>query len=134
MLAGQETTSNTIAWALLEFARYPDVQRRLRNEIHAMERTIRQRGDTGFTVADFEAMPYLQATIREIFRFNPVVYHLFRMSKKDDVIPLSKSITTRSGKTVSEVPIPKGLRIVVSVAAYNRYAPHNHIAVSGLHY
>lgn len=120
MLAGQETTSNTLSWALLELARHPEVQTRLRAEIHAMERIIHERGDTGFTVADLEAMPYLQATLREIFRFNPVVYHLFRMSKKDDVIPLSKPITTLSGKTVTEVPIPKGLRIVVSVAAYNR--------------
>ncbi|KAI0752821.1 cytochrome P450 [Daedaleopsis nitida] len=120
MLAGQETTSNTLSWALLELAKQPHIQTRLRNEVHAMERTIRERGDADFTVADFEAMPYLQAVLKEILRFYPAVPHTFRQSLHDDVLPLSKPITTRSGKTVSEIPIRAGLRLILSVCAYNR--------------
>ncbi|RDX48634.1 cytochrome P450 [Lentinus brumalis] len=120
MLAGQETTSNTLSWALLELAKQPHIQSRLREEVHAMERTIRERGDADFTVADFEAMPYLQAVLKEILRFYPAVPHLFRQSLHDDVLPLSKPMMTRSGKVVTEIPIRAGLRIILSVCAYNR--------------
>nr|VWO96500.1 Cytochrome P450 monooxygenase CYP52X1 [Ganoderma boninense] len=120
MLAGQETTSNTLSWALLELSKQPKIQDRLRAEVHAMERTIRERGDADFTVADFEAMPYLQAVLREILRFYPAVPHTYRQPLNDDVLPLSNPVTTRSGKVVSQVPIRAGLRLILSVCAYNR--------------
>lgn len=123
MLAGQETTSNTLSWAFLELAKQPHIQTRLREEIHAIERMIRERGDTDFTVADFEAMPYLQAVLKEILRFYPAVPHLFRQSLHDDVLPLSKPLRTKSGKVITEVPIRAGLRVVLSVCAYNRCVP-----------
>ena len=85
-----------------------------------MERTIRERGDADFTVADFEAMPYLQAVLKEILRFYPAVPHTYRQSLRDDVLPLSKPVTTRSGKVITEVPIRAGLRLILSVCAYNR--------------
>ena len=120
MLAGQETTSNTLSWALLELSKQPAIQDRLRTEVRAMERTIRERGDADFTVADFEAMPYLQAVPKEILRFYPAVPHTYRQPLKDDVLPLSKPVTTRSGKVISQVPIRAGLRLILSVCAYNR--------------
>ena len=80
----------------------------------------RERGDADFTVADFEAMPYLQAVLKEILRFYPVVPHTYRQPVKDDVLPLAKPITTRSGKVVSQLPIRAGLRLILSVCAYNR--------------
>lgn len=121
MVAGQETTASTISWALYEMAKKPDVQQRLRDEIHSMERTIQERGDSEFAVADFEAMPFLQAVLREILRFNPVIPHLYRMSAQEDIIPLSKPIKTKSGKMIDQVPIRKGQRIIISVPAYNRW-------------
>ncbi|KAI0365076.1 cytochrome P450 [Pilatotrama ljubarskyi] len=120
LLAGQETTSNTLSWAFMELAKQPHIQSRLRKEIHAMERTIRERGDADFTVADFEAMPYLQAVLKEILRFYPAVPHTYRQSLHDDVLPLSKPITTRSGKVIHDLPIRAGLRLILSVCAYNR--------------
>ncbi|KAI8971016.1 cytochrome P450 [Trametes punicea] len=120
LLAGQETTSNTLGWAFLELARQPHIQRRLRAEVHAAERAVRERGDSDFTVADFESMPYLQAVLKEILRFYPAVPHTYRQALHDDVIPLSRPVTTRSGKVVSEVPIRAGLRLILSVCAYNR--------------
>lgn len=105
---------------MLELAKQPHIQSRLRGEVHAMERTIRGRGDTDYTVADFEAMPYLQAVLKEILRFYPAVPHTYRQSLQDDVLPLSKPIVTRSGKTIHEIPIRAGLRLILSVCAYNR--------------
>ncbi|OJA15903.1 hypothetical protein AZE42_11499 [Rhizopogon vesiculosus] len=120
LLAGHETTSNTISWALLELARHPEMQSRLRAEIRETEVAIHARGDTEFTVTDLDDMTYATAFIKEVLRFHPVVYQVYRCANQDDVLPLSQPITTRLGKVIHELPVQKGTRIVVSVAAYNR--------------
>ncbi|OSX65860.1 hypothetical protein POSPLADRAFT_1131390 [Postia placenta MAD-698-R-SB12] len=120
MLAGQETTSNTLSFALMELARYPQYQTRLRAEIRAAEQTVRERGDVSLSVQDMEAMPFLQAVVREVLRFHPVVPHNYRQAGQDDVLPLSKPLTLRSGEVVTEVAIPAGMRLVLSIAGYNR--------------
>ncbi|KAF8913538.1 cytochrome P450 [Mucidula mucida] len=110
ILAGQETTMSSMCWAFLELARHPEVQRRLRNEIRATEDRACTRD---LTAADFESMPYLGAVIKEILRFHPVVYNSF-------LLPLHKPIVTQDGRTITELPIPKGIQIISSVAAYHR--------------
>jgi hypothetical protein len=49
------------------------------------------------------------------------VYHSYRYASQDDVLPLSQPITKISGEVIHELPVPKGTRIVASIAAYNRY-------------
>ncbi|MFL6088803.1 MAG: cytochrome P450 [Aeromicrobium sp.] len=56
VLAGHETTANTIAWAFERLLRHPDTYDRLREE-------VRSDADTG----------YLDATIHEAMRVRPVV-------------------------------------------------------------
>ncbi len=63
-MAGHETTANTLSWTLLELSRHPEMQVRLRQEIRQMERTLRERGDSEFTTADFDSMPYLGAILK----------------------------------------------------------------------
>ncbi|KAG0708519.1 cytochrome P450, partial [Suillus ampliporus] len=120
LFAGHETTSNTVSFALLELARHPEIQSRLRAEIWETEATVHARGDVDFTIADFDAMPYTTAVMKEVLRYCCVVYHAHRCASQDDVLPLSQPITTRSGVVIHELPIPKGTRIVASIAAYNR--------------
>lgn len=120
LFAGHETTSNTISWGLLELARQPEIQSRLRAEIWETEAAVHARGDMDFTIADFDAMPYTTAVMKEILRFCTVIYHANRCASQDDVLPLSQPITTRSGDVIRELPVPKGTRIVASIAAYNR--------------
>ncbi|KAK0202327.1 cytochrome P450 [Desarmillaria ectypa] len=120
ILAGHETTSNTLCFGLLEFCRHPEIQQKLRREIHSAERAIRDNGRTEFTASDLDSMPYLSAVVKETLRYHAVVYNVFRVSGQDDVLPLSKPITTTSGKVLHELPIPKGLQIISSIAAYNR--------------
>lgn len=64
LFAGHETTSNTVSWALLELARQPEIQSRLRKEIRETEDIVHARGDTEFTMADFDAMPYTTAVMK----------------------------------------------------------------------
>ncbi|KAJ8583434.1 cytochrome P450 [Rhizopogon salebrosus TDB-379] len=120
LFAGHETTSNTVTWALLELAKHPEIQSRLRAEIRETEAVIHARGDVDFTIADFDAMPYTTAVMKEVLRFCCVVYHSYRYASQDDVLPLSQPITKRSGEVIYELPVPKGTRIVASIAAYNR--------------
>ncbi len=120
LFAGHETTSNTISWALLELSRSPNAQAQLRKEIREMESAIRARGDTEFSATDMDQMSYALAIIKETLRIHPVIHHTFRRAMKDDVLPLSEPIRTKSGKLISEIPIAKGTRVVLSIAGYNR--------------
>lgn len=120
LLAGHETTANTISWGLLELAKQPKMQSRLREEIWETEAAVHARGDVDFTIADFDAMPYTTAVMKEVLRFCCVVYHVQRYASEDDVLPLSQPITARSGDIIRELPVPKGTRIIASLAAYNR--------------
>lgn len=60
ILAGHETTANTLSWMLLELMRQPDIQTKLRQEILAMRQTT---GDS-YTTSDLDSMPYLNAFLK----------------------------------------------------------------------
>ncbi|KAJ6593189.1 cytochrome P450 [Mycena capillaripes] len=120
IMAGHETTANSFSWAVLELARQPKIQSRLRSEIRSMERAVQARGSYEFTTSDIESMPYLLAVVKEVLRFHPVSFNNFRQSATDDVLPLSQPITLRSGEVISELPVPKGMKVIISIAAYNR--------------
>ncbi|KAJ7083852.1 cytochrome P450 [Mycena epipterygia] len=120
MQAGHETTANTMGWSLFELTQHPDVQKKLRAEILATEKAIHARGDSEFTHADFEAMPYTVAVMKETYRFHPVLYHNHREAARDEVLPLSKPLVSKSGKIITELPIPKNMSLCVSAATYNR--------------
>ncbi|KAF6753901.1 cytochrome P450 [Ephemerocybe angulata] len=116
LLAGQETSANTLTWALWELAKYPEIQTKLREEI-AEARSNKAGKD--FTTQDLQAMPLLNAVIKETLRFTPVVQNMFRENLVDDVLPLSSPITLKSGRSVKELPIPKGTKIYCNVTGYN---------------
>ncbi|KAJ7869952.1 cytochrome P450 [Mycena olivaceomarginata] len=120
MLAGHETTATTMSWTLFELTKHPDVQAKLRAEIQATESAIHARGDTEFTAADFESMAYTTAVMKEVLRFHPVSYTSLREAARDEILPLSKPLVTKSGKTIMELPIAKHTVLVVSLAGYNR--------------
>lgn len=120
ILAGHETTANTFSWMLHELSRHPDMQTKLRKEILEMRRTIEARGDSSYTPADLDSMSYLNAVLKETLRYHSVAVNLVRQAGQDDVLPLSKPIITTSGEVIHELEIPKGIKIMTSVGAYNR--------------
>ncbi|KIP07386.1 hypothetical protein PHLGIDRAFT_19184 [Phlebiopsis gigantea 11061_1 CR5-6] len=119
-LAGHETTANTISWLLWELAKHPDFQDTLRAEIAQKREEVTARGDADFSMEELESMRCLQAAMKETLRYHNIIYHLFRVAEKDDVIPLSNPIRTKSGELITEIAIGAGQVVVPNIAVYNR--------------
>ncbi|KAL0567122.1 hypothetical protein V5O48_014867 [Marasmius crinis-equi] len=121
-IAGHETTANALSWTLLELSKRPEIQEKLREEIRHKEREIaaEERPETGFTAENLESLPYLNAVVKESLRYHPVVVRLQKAALMDDCLPLSESIKMKHGGEINELPVPKGTKVMISVAAYNR--------------
>ncbi|KAI4518164.1 cytochrome P450 [Schizophyllum commune Loenen D] len=117
ILAGHETTATTLAWALLELARNPGAQKRLRDEIRTIRR---ERDEPELSAETFDAMPYLDAVVKETLRFHGVVPQIAKESAVDDVVPFHTPVLGANGELIHEVPVQKGQKILLSIAAYNR--------------
>lgn len=113
LLAGYETTSISLTWALLELARNPDIQTKLREELLAFP------GEASYDQFA-NKLPYLDAVVHEILRVHSPVIELNRVATEDDIIPLSEPVLTRSGELVDSISVAKGTRIGISVACMNR--------------
>lgn len=78
-VAGTDTTSTIIEWAMSELLRHPKAMKELREEV----RTINQ-GVAGVNEPELEKMEYLVAVIKEAFRLHPPgPLLLFRESSQD---------------------------------------------------
>ncbi|KAJ8518035.1 hypothetical protein ONZ45_g4850 [Pleurotus djamor] len=117
LLAGHETVALTLVWTILELARNPQVQHQLRAEIKQTERALHGRR---LSATDLDGMPYLSAVLKESMRFHPALYHTYRFAVKDDVLPLSNPIVDTNGDTLTEISIPRGTKLIMSIAAYHR--------------
>ncbi len=58
--------------------------------------------------------------MKEGLRLHPIVYLLAREAARDDVLPLANPITMADWEAVTEVPIPKGTTLEISIWTYNR--------------
>ncbi|KAJ6571211.1 cytochrome P450, partial [Mycena capillaripes] len=114
LLAGQETTANAVAFGLLELARDPDFQTKLRAEIYS---TVQ-----GTKNIAYDNMPLLNALIKETLRFYPAGALSDRVPTEDTVIPLKEAIVTSTGERMSQIPVRKGQLVTVAVAAYQRFS------------
>ncbi|KAI0089028.1 cytochrome P450 [Irpex rosettiformis] len=119
--AGHETTANTLTWMLWELAKHPEFQEMLRTEIREKREEVKAEGShVDFSVDDLESMPFLEALIKEVMRFHPIIYQLIRIAGQDDTLPLSEPLLTVTGEAIDEIPIAKGQSIMFSICAYNR--------------
>ncbi|KAG1877707.1 cytochrome P450 [Suillus subalutaceus] len=113
LLAGYETTSISLTWALIELSRHMDVQTRLREELLVF--------GADPTYDQLKAnLPYLDAVVHEILRLHPPLGEFTRLAAADDVIPLSEPVRTVSGEMTDSICIAKGTLITISSAAINR--------------
>lgn len=104
LAAGHETTASAMTWATYLLCRYPDVQKRLCEEIRSKLPSVSDP-NSQITAADLEALPYLHAVCNETLRFLPSVPLTLRVAAHDT--------------TILDQPIPKGTPIILCPWAVN---------------
>ncbi|KAI9264478.1 cytochrome P450 [Sporodiniella umbellata] len=83
LVAGVETTSGSISWAIAVLCHYPDVQERMIQEIDGFVRKHQRQP----MFEERKELPYCLAFIKELFRFQPPVdYGLPHQTTKDDYV------------------------------------------------
>ncbi|KAI0642733.1 cytochrome P450 [Trametes meyenii] len=100
IMVGHETTAGSLSFTLLELARQPEVQQRLRDEIRRVGRDL--------SYDDIQRLEYLDAVVKEGLRLHPASPQTERVALRDDVIPLSKPIVKASGEIISSVRVRAG--------------------------
>ncbi|KAI0159686.1 cytochrome P450 [Xylariaceae sp. FL1272] len=101
LAAGHETTATSMTWAIYQLAKMPEVQEKLRKEIHKKLPSI--DSNTDITSMDIDHMPYLNAVCNEVMRYWAPV-------------PMTLRDTARETTILGHV-IPKGVRVIMSPAA-----------------
>ncbi|KAJ7897582.1 cytochrome P450 [Mycena olivaceomarginata] len=114
MIAGQDTTATTLSFSLLELAKAPELQEKLRAEIHA---TV---GGARASSVAYDSMPLLNAFIKEALRMYPALAISERMAVADTVIPLGDGIRTSKGRYISHLPVRKGQIVNLGIASYQQ--------------
>uniref|UniRef100_A0A669R3M2 Cytochrome P450 family 2 subfamily W member 1 n=1 Tax=Phasianus colchicus TaxID=9054 RepID=A0A669R3M2_PHACC len=92
--AGTETTSTTMRWGLLLMMKYPEIQRRIQEEMNQ----VIEPGEMP-KLEDRKKMPYTDAVIHEIQRFA-------------NIVPMGVSRSTPSDVNFQGYVIPKGTEII----------------------
>ncbi|KAG8910565.1 hypothetical protein FRC00_007987 [Tulasnella sp. 408] len=118
VMVGHETTSAAINFSLLELARNPEMQEKLRKEVTDFVGS----GPGGEpTYEEFQSkLPYLDAVCKEGLRMYPPASHAERIAMIDDVLPLRYPITTPSGEQLHSIRVTKGQHINIPTIAINR--------------
>jgi cytochrome P450 len=100
-LAGHETTANALSWTWYLLSKFPDVERKLFQELNqVLEGRIP-------TLADIPALPYTRMVIDESIRLFPPAWLISRTAREDDI--------------VDGITIPAG-----SIAFLSPYVTHRH--------
>ncbi len=115
LFAGAESTALSATWALHHLSLDTGIQDQLREELLSSNALSQQD-----PAAALDALPFLDAVVRETLRFVPPAHGTLRVATQDEVIPLSEPIVLRTNELVHEVRIKKGSYV--------------HIAIEGLNY
>ena len=117
MIAGHETTANTLAWTIIEISRNPEVRSKLKAEIDTVV-----QGTDNITQKQLNQMTYLDYVIKEGMRLWPVAaLGVYRTASKD--IPYKSYIIPKG--SIINVPFTAIFRssgIQVTTVTYNFYS------------
>ncbi|KAL8173127.1 UNVERIFIED_CONTAM: hypothetical protein K2H54_040389 [Gekko kuhli] len=91
--AGMETTSDTLRWGLLLMMKYPEIQKKVQEEI------IKVIGSAQPQIEHRAQLPYTDAVIHEVQRFG-------------NIVPMNVPHATTADVTLEDYFIPKGTHIV----------------------
>ncbi len=99
--AGHETTSSAVTWAIHELCKKPEIQTRLREEIHANICSL----DDSMDAAKLDNLPYLHAVCNETLRHDAPVPVTLRDTENDC--------------TIADTYVPRGTKIILCPGAVN---------------
>ncbi|KAI7880495.1 cytochrome P450 [Mucor mucedo] len=83
LIAGHDTTANTLAWVLYELSRHPDIQAKVLQEISNAGIT----SDALPTVEQISSLKYLSKVLKETLRMHPPLRGISKYCKKDCIVP-----------------------------------------------
>uniref|UniRef100_A0A8D0H1T8 Steroid 17-alpha-hydroxylase/17,20 lyase n=1 Tax=Sphenodon punctatus TaxID=8508 RepID=A0A8D0H1T8_SPHPU len=95
--AGVETTTTVLKWTVLYLLHYPQVQRKIQEELDREVGSERHP-----QLGDRQQLPYLEATISEVLRIRPVS-------------PLLIPHVALTEASIGEYTIPKGARVIINL-------------------
>ncbi|KAF9453705.1 cytochrome P450 [Macrolepiota fuliginosa MF-IS2] len=113
LVAGHETTSTGTTWALYALSLRPDIQSKLREELYTIS-------TDNPSMDELNALPYLDATVRETLRVHSPVPSTMRVAVKDDVIPVGTPFVDRMGRVRDSIPVQKGQKLLIPILVINR--------------
>ncbi|KAK6966526.1 cytochrome P450 [Favolaschia claudopus] len=114
-IAGEDTTTSALVFALLELADHQQFQDELRAEVHQFAKI--KSDDAEFS---YDNMPLLNAFIKETLRRNAPGSFNDRAAIVDTVLPLTQPIRISNGEVLQQIPIRKGQIVTVATASYHR--------------
>ncbi|XP_004590596.2 cytochrome P450 2K6-like [Ochotona princeps] len=100
-VAGTETTASTLRWGILLMMRYPEVQKKVCEEITKVVGSAQPR------IAHRTQMPYTDAVIHEVQRFA-------------DILPTGLPRATTTNVTFKNYHIPKGTEVITLLTSVLR--------------
>ncbi|PUZ76802.1 hypothetical protein GQ55_1G319400 [Panicum hallii var. hallii] len=100
-LAGSETVSSTVEWAMAELLQSPKSMEMVKEELKAVIGTKGQVAES-----DITQLPYLQAVVKEAFRLHPAV-----------TLALQRAMATVE---IEGYSIPKGASVIINIWSINR--------------
>ncbi|KAJ7182402.1 cytochrome P450 [Mycena crocata] len=109
IIAGQDTTANTLAFAFHQLARDPVFQAKLRAEIHSILGAERNN-------IVYDNMPVLNAFMKELLRMYPTEPLPERIAIQDTLIPLREPVKTSTGELLTQLSVCKGQAITLGLA------------------
>ncbi|TFK49501.1 cytochrome P450 [Heliocybe sulcata] len=113
MIAGHETSSTGVTWCLYALSTNPSAQSKLRSELLSVPT------DTP-SMDELNALPYLDAVVREMLRVHSPVPSTVRVAGRDDIIPLNRAFVDTKGREQTTVTVSKGDIIDIPIVPINR--------------
>ncbi|KAG9034812.1 hypothetical protein FRB95_012505 [Tulasnella sp. JGI-2019a] len=112
IVAGQDSSSASITWALYRLSKSKDIQAKLRSEVLAFP-------NDNPSFDELNTLTYLDWVVKETLRLDIPVPLAQRVPLTDVVIPLSSPVVGKNGEPINEIFLRAGETIIVSTGGLN---------------
>ncbi|KAF8318460.1 cytochrome P450 [Clavulina sp. PMI_390] len=111
LLAGNDTTATAITWGIYGLCKNPSTQQALRTELVEAYQTL---GDSP-SYDQLNALPYLDAVVRETLRLYAPIMGTSRVATRDCVLPLAEPFVDTAGVKHDTLFVPRNATVFVPI-------------------